>query len=304
MSKASFDDFISIAESGQTKTASLMNSADNGILAKLAEELEGTIIPAASSIAGGNPAVLQQIEDAADIGLAMIGGNAEEAAAGEIPAQAIPNQGVVISAGDGEVTDANNFGRTPDAVASAAGDDSSTPAPAQTETEKVAAELGASIADSFYQSLVKQAEMEQYSEAVTMLKEAGLLDGYDFDGMDKTAGQEGEDEFYALDKLANLEDMTYNDMIKAASELNALVELDYLEKEAEDYGRQLAHDYAAEIEQEDAEILEKEAALLQAGYDQAIEDYNLSKEASDVEALMGNEDVVNAVAVLKANGVI
>lgn len=270
---SSFENYMNIME-GQEKVAS-QTFSDNGLLAKLAEELdstpsaaapttEGAVAPADSAIVAANPTIVGQTEAVQAPQLALAGGDAEEAAAGEVPAETKPNQGVVISAGDGESTDANKLGKTPAAIAAAV-----TPAataPAAPETDKTAELLGEAIATSFLGSIVKEAEEAQYQEALVMLKEAGLLADYEIAGDEMAKEASQEDETLGLEKIANKEELTREDMIKAAGELVELAEIkaeeEAMAKEAEDYGRQAAHDYVASAKVEQTEQ-EKVAELRQ-----------------------------------------
>ena len=345
MGKTSFDDFLSIVESGQTKTASLTSSADGNILAKIAAELEGKsgevapgavasnatavqggmppaaegqVVPAASTIAAANPAVVGQTEGVQGTQLALAGANPAEAVKGEMPAPAKPNQGVVISANDGVVTTSNQLGKTPQAVAAGAANTSGDGAGAiKTAEQQYADQMGAMIADSFLDSLQKQAHLGEYQEAAVFLKEAGLLDGYEVEGMDKTAGQDYDPfEFETLEKIAANEELTYDDMVKAAEEYSILLateEQEEMDKQAEledtmesligeyemakeagdlDYAAEVAEGIVSMMDSDDEAI--KVASELGAELDYAfdklaeqesvVEDEEFQKEAELVEA--------------------
>ncbi len=305
--KTSFEDFLSVVETGQNKTASLNSSTDGNILAKLAEELngggsaptqEGEVKPADASQAAAPATVVGTTDAVASPQLTMAGGDVAAAAAGESPAPTKPARPITISANDGAEKTVETYGKSPAAVAAAAAGAGGS----EKTAEQIQAEsIGSMIADSFLDSLVKQAEQGQYQEAVVLLKEAGLLDNYEnidgLDGLDKVASQ--EEDFSALTKIANREEITHEDMIKAAHEYQVICAMDeeeeLLEKEA-----------ALEEELEDEELLEKEAALVDAeARIVAREDaFELQKEASLVDSLMQDQAVVSAVAVLKDRGVL
>ena len=315
MEKTSFDDFLSVVESGQTKTASLTSSTDGNILAKLAEQLsgkesaptaEGQVTPAASTIEAASPAVVGATQAVETPQVALAGGNLEEAAAGEVPAATKPNQGIVVSANDGKTTTPTDLGKTPAAVAAAASEANGM---GKTAEQEQADAIGSMIANSFLDTLVKEAQDGEYQEAFGILKEAGLLDDYAVEGMNKTASQE-EVGFYALEKIAASEDLTQDDIIAAAGELMKLAELEdeeELEKEAayadefekiagevEADARLEAQQYALELQKE---ALDEEAAELAEMGD------SMEKEAA-MGALMNDQEVVSAVAVLKDRGLI
>jgi len=333
-----FEDHLNVV-TGTEKTAGAKNSLD--LLDKLANELgfnkkaqedtgavtapaaptaEGEVIPAASSVAGAAPAVVAATEAVATPQTTIAGGNPAEAAAGEMPAQTKPNEGLAISAGDGKITDANQLHKTPESIAAAAveggGNEggASTPNPLTASSvpdnslgaEKTAeaVKIGRLIATSFQQTLEKQSQDSQYSEALGILKAAGILDNYKINdpGINKTASlieTEG-----CLEKIASNKPLSRNDIVgaaieyvefeKQASDVEEQARVDAQEfikeaAEADTLGRQAAHEYAAGlIEQEET----KQAAEVEAG------------ENEKVAALMEDKDVVKAVQVLKVRGLL
>jgi len=344
MSKSSFEDYLNDVSSGQSKLASLGSTAGGGILAKLAAELdgagapvaEGQVTPANAPITGAAPATVAATEGVAAPQLALAGADPQEAVQGEAAAPTKPNQGVVISAGDGTQTDANNLNKTPKAVAVAAGPGDSTAAPASapaTEEEKTAAYLGEVIADSFLDSLIKQAEEGEYAQSLGILKEAGLLDGYDIvdDAMDKTAGQYDYDEELGLEKIANSEVLSHQDIINAASEVleleayeqekvaelseyeDELIDGYFMAKEAGDFESALsiAEDIVSLYGDEEAiKVAEDLGNDLDETADAFIKQAELEEEVEKIaefeqaEALSGNPDVMAAVATLRQHGVL
>lgn len=297
--RSNFDDHMSALEQGSnTKVASLGNKGS--ILSKLAQELgemaapseaapatgaapvaEGQVFPGGSTVAGASPTVVSVTESVTTPQVIMAGGAIEEAVAGEVPGATKPNTGVVISAGDGRVTDANQLHKTPNAVATAAtsGDGEKQAALAQAEA------VGEAIAASFMDSLQKHAMQQEYRESLAILKTAGLLDGYnivDDIETDKTASQ--ADSVFA--KIANLEVLSHQDIISAGAAV-----VDYLSKEASDES-----------------VTESEKVAYEQGIRDAV-DYmvDLQKEAQDEDAVkiaMQDPQVTAAVAVLKSKGLL
>jgi len=293
--QSSFEDHMSIVENAHSKTASADPEKSSNLLAKIAEQLnpkeqtkvaegavtapgaptaEGEVSPAASSVAGAAPAVAAATEAVTMPQTTIAGGNPAESAAGEVPAATKPNEGVAISAGDGSVTDSNNLNRTPESVAAAAigggGDEgaAATPAPEKAgempdndlgaEKTAEAVSIGKVIANTFQDELEKSAQDNQYSECLDILKEAGLMEGYDIkdEGMSKTASLiEG-----SLEKIANKQTVSREEIISAA------IEYVELEKEASDTEEQAREDareqVAATAKSEQAEQ-EKIASAIQ-----------------------------------------
>ena len=278
--QSSFEDHMGIISSAHNKTASAGSKSSSNLLEKIAQQLnlqgghtklaegevtapgaptaEGEVTPAASSVAGAAPAVVAATEAVAMPQAIIAGANPEESAAGEVPAATKPNEGLAISAGDGMITDANNFGRTPESVAMAdqfGGAESGSPMDAEKTAE--AKNIGIVIARSFQTELDKAASDRQYTEALEILKEAGLMDDYQIkdQGLVKTASfEEG-----GLDKIANNQAVSRNDIISAA------IEYTELEKEAEyteEIARQDAREYAASLNEENEADQEKIASAI------------------------------------------
>ena len=306
---SSFEDHINIVESAHSKTAGsrVSNISGDSLLKKIAEELnlndgaapvaEGEVTPAASSVAGAAPAVAGATEAVTMPQTTIAGGNPAEVAAGEVPAETKPNEGLAISAGDGKVTDANNLNKTPEAVAAAAvgggGDEGSaaTPDPEAasavpdqslgTEKTAEAEKIGKLIAKSFQETLEKQAEDNDYAEALGILKEAGLLDAYKIndEGMSKEASYPEN----CLEKVANKQNLSRQDIIGAA------VELIEMQKEASD---------AEEKGREDAQALVAMVSDMQK---------NAGDEKTEQEKIAGaieDPEVVAAVTTLKKKGIL
>jgi hypothetical protein len=322
-----FEDHINIVESSHQKTAGLQIS-NNDLLKKLSRELglskvaegtgitapgaptaEGEVSPAASSVAGAAPTVAAATEAVAMPQVAIAGGNPAEMAAGEVPAAIKPNEGLAISDGTGLVTDANNWSRTPEAVAAAAlgagGDegagavvapekagqtlDNAIGAEKATEAEKI----GQLIARSFQRELEKQAQNNDYVQALEILKEAQLLDGYQIKdtGMSKTAGLASDG---YLEKIASGKALTKTDIIGAAVEL---IELEKQAAAAEEQGRQDARElvqFVSGIEKQAEANAAKNTAAQAAA----------STESEKVASYLRDPEVVKAVKLLTAKGVI
>jgi len=290
---------MQIIEAGHQKTAGAKGGAklQSSLLDKLAEELGamgGETIPDNTTVVGTDPAVDGAMDSVIVPQSVLAGGDPAEVAAGEVPAAATPTDpNLVISDGDGTATDANNFSRTPEAVAAAAGEgggDESGMAALEGVSESAAideqaAEIGEKIASAFQYTLAKQAEDQMYTEALEILKEAGVLEGYSIHdmGLEKTAELE---ENY-LEKIANRQQLTRTDIIGAAHQV---VEFEKQAALAEEMGRNDAREMV--------EILANNAENVTT----------LEKQASDEQAAVNNllkdPAVVNAVNVLKSKGII
>jgi len=297
--KTTFEDHLQIIEAGHQKTAGAKGGAkiQSSLLDKLAEELGamgGETIPDNTTVVGADPAVQGAMDSVIIPQSVLAGGDPAEVAAGEVPAAATPTDpNLVISDGDGSATDANNLNRTPEAVAAAAGegggDESGVAAlEGAAESEAIdaqAADIGEKIACAFQETLSKQAEDQLYTEALGILKEAGVLEGYDIHdmGLEKTAELE---ENY-LEKIANRQQLTRTDIIGAATQV---VEFEKQASIAEEMGRNDAREIVATLAQnaENVTALEKQA----------------SDEQAAVNNLLQDPAVVNAVNVLKSKGVI
>lgn len=322
---SSFEDHINIVESAHSKTAGEKIDGKDGdsLLSKIAKELdiggeqekkaeggitapgaptaEGEVSPAASSVAGAAAPVAGATDAVTVPQTAIAGGNEQEAQAGEVPAPTKPNEGLAISAGDGKVTDANNLHKTPEAVAAAAedggGDEGSaaTPSPEKdgavpdqsigAEKTAEAEKIGQLIARSFQETLEKQAEENEYAEAIEILKEAELLEGYEIKQEPMT--KESSYEEGGLEKLSNKQPVSRQEMIGAA------VELIEMQKEAA---------VAEESGREDARNLVNLVSEMQknAGEEKNAEASEEEKVASAVE----DKEVVAAVKVLKDKGIL
>jgi hypothetical protein len=306
--KSRFDDHVSTIESSHSKTASANQKAKSGndLLTKLAEELglgdaekkpeaapaaaaadptaEGEVSPAASTIVEANPAVLAATDAVAMPQVEMAGGVAAVAEAGSQPN---PQQLImpIISAADGNAQTASDLGRTPEAVAAAA---------EEVEAEKI----GALIAKSFQANIEKAAKDQEYTEALEILKEAGLLEGYNIKdtGMTKTASAEGY-----LEKIANMQQLNREDIIGAAYEL---VEFQKQAADAEAEGRAAAQNLV-ELMQKVAEETPAEEAAEEKKEEEKKEEAGEEKDAHlKMAALLSNPKVVEAIRTLKSNNVI
>ena len=284
---SSFEDHLKMVEAGHDKTASKKagGKADASLLQKLAEELGEGAAPVAEGekeMPGQNPSTTSPEVSGATDGvinpqLVVAGGDPARQAAGmvaHVVAPIAPNP--PIATGEATVTDAQNLNRTPAAVAAAergVGGE----APEAAEAEKI----GRLIAQSFQDSLQKSALDEQYSEALEILKSAELLEGYEIkdEGINKTASIVAG----GLDKIANLQPLSKEDVISAAVEY---LDLEKQAAAADAAGREDAHnfvDFVSSIQQNAAE---------EGG------------ENEKVASLMQDQDVVNAVNVLKAKGLL
>lgn len=165
MEKKGLEDFMKIASGEPVDTATI----DESQLSKLAAMIEEEAAIPTNSVVAPAPEVVTATENVTAPQLAVSGGNLEEAAAGEEPAPAKPNEGVIMAKGNEEVVTANTMSKEPAAVASA--------------VEKTAAiveaeAMGVAMAHSYASELEKMAADAEYNESVEILKTAGLLDNY------------------------------------------------------------------------------------------------------------------------------
>ncbi len=316
---SSFEDHMSVVDEVH-KVASSKDSSGGSLLTQIAEELnlngqektaegaitapaapaaEGEVSPAASSVAGAAPTVTAATDGVAVPQTAIAGGNEAEAQAGEVPAPTKPNEGLAISAGDNKVTDANNLHKTPEAVTAAAegggGDEGSaaTPSPEKdgavpdqsigAEKTAEAEKIGQLIAESFQKTLEKQAADNEYAECVEILKEAGLLDGYEIKQEPMT--KEASYEEGGLKKLANKQPISRQELIGAAVEF---VELQKEAAVADEKGREDAHSLVKLVGEMQKNAGEEE----------------LTTDQEKVASALEDKEVVSAVKVLKAKGIL
>jgi len=275
---SSFDNHLEAVIAGNEKTASVNSVVGDDLLAKLAAEVLGydqegaaangqaAQLPKAenhvSEIEAGsaNPTVGASAEmtSAMDAvvtpAIAVAGADIAAIEAGEAPA-AVVDSGDAATIGTGIPSDAKlkkEMGLAADQI-------------------KEAHLIGDVIAQSFSESLEKQASDEAYSDSLELLKEAGLLDSYVIqdEGVEKVASEQVS----GLEKIAEMKELSHQDIINAASEY-----VDYVKT-------------ASEIEVEAREDARADAA-------QSYADDAIVKEASQ------KPEVVEAVKVLKANGII
>jgi hypothetical protein len=297
MPKSSFEDHMRIVEGSHTKTASA-SKVTPSLLDKLAAEMAGAVeapataaVAADATVAEAAPAVVAATEAIAVPQTTIAGGNEAEKVQGMQPAPSKP-AAVIIGDGDKKVTDSQNFSKEPAAVAEAAKDSGGSE---KTSSDKEAEEIGRTMARSYVDEMRKIAVDEQYSKAVEILKEAGLLDGYK---LDETLEKKASEETSALDKIANQKPLTKEDMVKAANEYT---ELSKQAEEADAYGRQQAHIYFdnlvkqaqdEETEEEKGESAEKEKKE------------GKEKEKKEEEKTSSDKALEKAVSVLVKAGVI
>jgi hypothetical protein len=298
MPKSSFEDHMRIVEGSHTKTASA-SKVTPSLLDKLAAEMAGAVeapakaaVAADATVAEAAPAVVAATEAITVPQTTIAGGNEAEKVQGMQPAPSKP-AAVIIGDGDKKVTDSQNFSKEPAAVAEAAKD---TGGSEKTSSDKEAEEIGRTMARSYVDEMRKIAVDEQYSKSVEILKEAGLLDGYK---LDESLEKKASEETTGLDKIANKQPLTKEDMVKAANEY---VELSKQAEEADAFGRQQAHVYfdnlvkqAQEEEMKESEEEEKETAA---------QEKKEGKEKEEKEKKASDSALEKAVSVLVKAGVI
>ena len=295
---SSFEDHLKMVEAGHDKTASkkMGGKADSSLLQKLAEELGEGAAPTAEGqkeMPGKDPSTTSPEVAGATDGvinpqMVLAGGDPARQAAGMMPHMTAPvGPTPPIATGEATMTVAQNLNRTPAAVEAAergAGGEQSgslesaaTRHPEAAEAEKI----GQLIAKSFQDSLQKTAFDEQYAEALEILKSAELLEGYDIndEGHSKTASIVAG----GLEKIANRQPLTREDVVSAAVEY---LDLEKQAAEADASGREDAHNFVALVNS-----IQK-TAKEEGG------------ENEKIASLMQDKDVVNAVNVLKAKGLL
>jgi hypothetical protein len=296
MPKSSFEDHMRIVEGSHTKTASA-KTVTPSLLDKLAAEMAGgavdstakAAVPDQSTVAEAAPAVVAATEAIAVPQTTIAGGNEAEKEKGMMPAPSKPAV-FVIGDGDKKVTDAQNFSKEPAAVAEAA---KNTGGSEKTSSDKEAEEIGRTMAHSYVTEMRKIAVDEQYDTAVGILKEAGLLDNYK---VDESLEKKASDEPSALDKIANKQPLTREDMVKAANEY---VELSKQAEEADAFGRQKAHEYFDSLVKQAAEEMESEEEK-----DEEEKKGKKKAEKEEGEKTASDESIEKAVAVLVKAGIV
>ena len=298
--KTTFEDHVKIIEAGHQKVAGLnpkTGKIQSSFLDKLAQEMGFStedVIPDNTTVAGTDPNVESAMDQVIGDQLILSGGDPVEIAAGEVSAAATPtDQNLPISDGDSVITDANNFSREPEAVAAAAvgggGDESGKSAiegPVNAEAiDEEAANIGEKIAYAFQNTLAKQAEDAEYSQALEILKEAGVLEGYNIhdEGIEKSASENID----YLEKISSRQPLTRQDIIGAAYQV---VEFEKNAADAENRGREDARALVEMVAKSTEEVsaIEKQA----------------SSEQQAIDNLMKDPAVVNAVKVLKSRNII
>jgi hypothetical protein len=247
----SFDDHLSLI-SGQAKTASAKPVNNNSFLSKLAEELGAPavsiptgsqVVNAAGPIIEAPPAVEAITAAVTDSQVALAGGVPAIAEAGMAASPVKPDETQVVTSGGGTEKSINEFGKTPDAAASAAGEGVAS----NYDSEK----NGELIAQAFVNNLEKIAKRQEYTQAVGILKEAGLLDKYnihDDGGLEKTASESVD----YLAKIAGMQTLNHDDIIGAAKQYLDFVKI---AEEVEKKGEEDADDLVEKMnEDEDADV--------------------------------------------------
>lgn len=264
--KTSFDDHMNMI-AGAQKTASQKPVGNSpSLLQKLAEELGvggipvgGQVVDATGAINNTAPAVEAATAAVADPQVAVAGGVPAVAAAGMVPAPTKPDEAQVVTSGEGTAKSINEFAKQPEAAAAAAGED------VVSNYDTASAEkIGELIANAFVANLEKIAKRQEYTQALGILKEAGLLDAYVIKdaGIEKTAAKEVD----CLTKIANKETLSQDDIITAAKQY---VEFVKVAEEAEKKGEEDADKLVEALNEaaEEKEGDEGEGAAAEAASD-------------------------------------
>ena len=326
--KTSFDSHIDAVTSGRNKYANDRSSSED-LMRKLAEEVlgaEGEIpedvegvtasknhksevgMEDAGKITGAGAGVDQADAEVIYPALATAGCDLGMVEEGHEPAM-FTDKGEEAMVGTGIPTD-TKYKKTDGMV-----EGSLIPeVPLDEEQVKEANYIGAVIANSIMNSLEKTAMNREYSEALGILKEAGLLEGYNIQSpsLEKKASEQSS----GLEKIASSQPLTKNDIINAAYEY---IEF---EKTAADVEAQAREDARSVIEvekiaredaQADAAIeIEKiaredaQANIAEEMEKQAQEEayYNAQNDEFIVKQAAQNPEIRNAVHILGKYGLI
>jgi hypothetical protein len=200
------------------------------------------------------------------------------------------NAPVAISTADGDAKTSVSLNRTPAAVAAATrGEkgDSEVESTAEELNEKTSAleaeKVGQMIARSFQQTLEKDAADSEYSQAINILDQAGLLSNYNIVDQSITKVASEETQIDVLEKIASNQPLTRSDIVLGAQQY---LEVEKLAAEADAEGRALAH-----------QAVEEAMAQEKVASDEAVENEKIAY-------LLKDENVVAAVKVLKEAGVL
>jgi hypothetical protein len=301
--KSTFEEHMSIVETGHSKSASAKTSvkSEGSILDKLAAELglggkapvaEGEKELPGKNVTAVSPEVAAATDGVANPQLAVAGTDLARQAAGMLPhLKGDINTPVAIATGEGTAITADSLNRTDEAVAAAArgagGKEGGKMETAATAAEKLnsdeAVKVGELIARSFQQTLEKDAADAEYAQALNILDNAGLLEGYNITDKSITKTASEEKPVDVLEKIANKQSLTRDEIVLGAKQY---IEVEKLAADADAEGRELAHKAVAEaIEQEKVASVEK-------------------TEQEKVAELAKDPKVVEAVKVLKAAGVL
>ena len=298
--KTSFDKHLdAVLNQGNVKTASA-NTGDD-FINKLASEILGDAAPAASAAptnanhiadAPLAAAVASNVSDGVIVpAIAASGANVQAVAAGDQPAQVVdPGNPAVKGTG------------IPGDNTMKAG----TEMPIEADNEmteaqvKEASIVGSIVADAMLDRLEKIAATRDYSESVSILKEAGLLDSYNIldAGMDEFTKTASEVGVSGLDKIASNEALTHEDIIDAAGDYVEFVKTASAVEGQARYDAQEFVKTASAVEDQaryDAQEFIKEASAAQE--ESYLED-NLVKQAAS------NDEVRNAVLTLNRYGLV
>jgi len=289
--KTSFDKHLdTVLSQGHTKIASRTTGDD--FINKLAEEIlgESAGLPSAENhisevplssmptVDGSGEAVMSATDAVILPAVAVAGGSIPAMLEGEMPA-AVVDSGDTTTKGTGIPTDVMPKAGT-DGM-EAMGEEMG-----MTEEQvKEASYVGAVIANSIIDHLEKVAQRREYSEALEILKTAGLLDGYNIQdgGIEKTASADVS----GLTKIANSQALSHEDIISAAAEY---VEIQKTASAVEEQARQDAREFVRQTAEQQA--IEKQAADAQAAEEALV------KQASSIP------EVRNAIAVLAQHGLV
>lgn len=275
--KSSFEDHLDIASSGREKTASAKPSNVEGsdLLSKLAAELNLAPTAEGQRFPAGSPEAQAALDGVVNPQVEVAGADVARTAVGSVAhVVADANVAIPIATGEGTSKTVDGLNRTEAAVAAAARDTNAEGDDAVSEKE--CEKIGQLIAKSFQETLEKNAADAEYAQSLGILKQAGLLDNYNLtdDSITKVASEEVVVD--ALEKIANAQPLTREDIVLAARQF---IEVEKLAAAADAEGRAAAHQAVADAASANAE-------------------------QEKIASLMEDEKVVAAVKVLKEAGVL
>lgn len=294
MGKASLDSFLN-QKAGTDKVASdsvpgnqssvidKLTALSNDLNKVAADKKpgEGTVATNSEVVADPSAEVKAQTDAVIDDQLAIDAPGAEqEQAAGDKPVKTTGVKPVASTTGGAESGTVKPSAETSVEPESAILAKQPTNKTASTEEDVSDPKVWAKVAArEFTAEMEKIAQEKEVIEAASFLKQAGVLEGYDVEGLNKIASSQFNAK-EVFQKIANKKELTDNEILFAANYVS-----DDLEKEAnEEHQAELEKIAAEELE---AEILQKEA-----------------EEKAILEKLASNPEIAGALEIFRKHNVI